>query len=206
MLSLAAGCLLLVLSAQARAVAIDTLSVNQFTLQIDAAFNGPGVDASFTQTITPPADITMGVYQGLPGGIISLVSGADSATVYTTGAFGAPVPTGTVDQTIGQIDVDLSSLRASITLGSIPSIGTVDFSLWPLTTPPSMGTYNSATGAYTLSWNVNVVKQILNQNVTVGTATVILGGTATVVPVPAAVWLFGSGLIGLVGVARRRAT
>lgn len=29
--------------------------------------------------------------------------------------------------------------------------------------------------------------------------------TATVVPVPAAVWLFGSGLLGLVGIARRRA-
>jgi len=29
-------------------------------------------------------------------------------------------------------------------------------------------------------------------------------GTATPVPVPAAVWLFGSGLIGLAGVARRR--
>ena len=28
--------------------------------------------------------------------------------------------------------------------------------------------------------------------------------TATVVPVPAAVWLFGSGLLGLVGVARRK--
>jgi len=27
----------------------------------------------------------------------------------------------------------------------------------------------------------------------------------TAVPVPAAVWLFGSGLIGLVGVARRKA-
>lgn len=30
-------------------------------------------------------------------------------------------------------------------------------------------------------------------------------GDATVVPVPAAIWLFGSGLIGLVGVARRKA-
>ncbi|HSH29273.1 MAG TPA: VPLPA-CTERM sorting domain-containing protein [Thiohalobacter sp.] len=29
-------------------------------------------------------------------------------------------------------------------------------------------------------------------------------GPATVVPVPAAVWLFGSGLLGLVGIARRR--
>ncbi len=31
-----------------------------------------------------------------------------------------------------------------------------------------------------------------------------LEGTMTVVPVPAAVWLFGSGLLGLVGVARRK--
>ena len=30
-------------------------------------------------------------------------------------------------------------------------------------------------------------------------------GSLTIVPVPAAVWLFGSGLIGLIGVARRKA-
>jgi hypothetical protein len=46
-----------------------------------------------------------------------------------------------------------------------------------------------------------------------GTATVsangsltITGNNASVVPVPAAVWLFGSGLMGLVGVSRRRKT
>lgn len=43
-----------------------------------------------------------------------------------------------------------------------------------------------------------------------GDATPVFNGTSvtinsTVVPVPAAVWLFGSGLLGLVGVARRRA-
>jgi len=27
----------------------------------------------------------------------------------------------------------------------------------------------------------------------------------TVIPVPAAVWLFGSGLLGLIGIARRKA-
>ena len=32
-----------------------------------------------------------------------------------------------------------------------------------------------------------------------------VNGTLTAVPVPAAVWLFGSGLIGLVGLARRKA-
>ena len=32
----------------------------------------------------------------------------------------------------------------------------------------------------------------------------VAGSTPTVIPVPAAVWLFGSGLLGLVGVARRK--
>jgi hypothetical protein len=34
--------------------------------------------------------------------------------------------------------------------------------------------------------------------------TFIGGGGVTVVPVPAAVWLFGSGFLGLIGVAKRR--
>ncbi len=37
-----------------------------------------------------------------------------------------------------------------------------------------------------------------------GTVALELGGTVNVVPVPAAVWLFGSGLIGLAGLARRK--
>ena len=36
------------------------------------------------------------------------------------------------------------------------------------------------------------------------TATTSFTSSATLVPVPAAVWLFGSGLLGLVGIARRR--
>ncbi|MGB5398483.1 MAG: VPLPA-CTERM sorting domain-containing protein [Gammaproteobacteria bacterium] len=40
---------------------------------------------------------------------------------------------------------------------------------------------------------------------TANSAVGISGGVQQVIPVPAAVWLFGSGLIGLVGVARRRA-
>jgi len=38
-----------------------------------------------------------------------------------------------------------------------------------------------------------------------GSVTPYLEVTTTVIPVPAAVWLFGSGLLGLVGIARRRA-
>jgi len=45
-----------------------------------------------------------------------------------------------------------------------------------------------------------------NFDITSVTVTNVGGGNPPAVPVPAAVWLFGSGLLGLVGVARRRKT
>lgn len=197
-LGMAATLLMLFFSAQARAVAIDTLSVAQVTFDIDLAISGPGIDASFTQPVNPNAVIQMGVYQGLPSGIIGMSSGFSSATIYTSGAAGAPAPSGTVDVPVpGNIVVDLSSLRASI---SILGLASYDFELWPVTLPPTMGSYNSATGAYSLSWDVDIMVGGSSK----GIASIILEGGVTVVPVPAAVWLFGSGLLGLVGVARRR--
>ena len=47
----------------------------------------------------------------------------------------------------------------------------------------------------------------LIQSVVVGTTAISYGPmtvTASAVPIPAAVWLFGSGLLGLVGIARRK--
>ena len=189
---------LLLCSAQARAIAVDTLSVNQASLLIDLGSNGI-VDYNFSTGIfSPPADITMGLYQGLPGGIISMTGTlAASATIYTTGAFGQAAPTGDVTGNI--LDVDLSSLRAQVVL---PLFGTLDFALWPLVLPPSLGTYNETTGAFSLGWDVDFSHGLIS-----GTATVSLGGHLTLVPLPAALWLMGSGLLGLFGIARaRRAT
>jgi hypothetical protein len=50
--------------------------------------------------------------------------------------------------------------------------------------------------------SVNQVIEILNTDAT--RLNYLFSPTDAVVPVPAAVWLFGSGLLGLVGVARRR--
>ena len=63
-------------------------------------------------------------------------------------------------------------------------------------------TYDAATGTYTATWSAVVVGGGFNNNV--GTWTI--EGTVSAVPVPAAVWLFGSGLVGLAGIARRRKT
>ena len=76
----------------------------------------------------------------------------------------------------------------------------------------------TAFGTY-FTWSVNPdipVVAVFNQDGSAGQAVAMqvgpfpgqapsFQGTVSAVPVPAAVWLFGSGLLGLVGVARRKA-
>jgi len=98
-------------------------------------------------------------------------------------------------------------------------------------TAPQFGTTANPTGAFSYSftlaagqvaigtlfdWSVNLgipVLAIFNSDGTAGPAVPMQVGPfpgqapsfqGTVVPVPAAVWLFGSGLVGLAGIARRR--
>ena len=61
-------------------------------------------------------------------------------------------------------------------------------------------TYDAATGAFTATWDSVIVGGSFNGNLGQWTMT----GNVSAVPVPAAVWLFGSGLVGLAGIARRR--
>ena len=185
---------LLFFSTQAKAVAIDILTVNQLTLDLDLGANGT-TDFTLGTPVTPPAIITMGLFQDP---ILSFSPGLGiTASVYTTGGLGDPAPTGTVNEpNTGDIGVDLSSLRARVNIPVF--LPNADFSLWPLTLPPSMGTFDDLTGDFALSWDVDFAHGGINHIVTVS-----LAGTVTVVPVPAAIWLLGSGLIGLIAVGRR---
>jgi hypothetical protein len=179
----------------AATVAIDSLFINSASLTI--AIDGDG-SRTYSSAVAPPVQITMGEYQDP---IVQLIGGRYTARIYSTGAFGMPAPSGSVDTVAGTINVDFSSLRASAT----SPYGLLDMPLWPITNPPSGGTYNPGTGAYTLTWS-NPYSVLVGESIISGTASVSLSGTATLVPVPAALWLLGSGILGLAGIARRRRT
>lgn len=180
-------------NSNAATVAIDSLLINSASLTITAPGIGSGM---LSRAVSPPAQINMGEYQDP---IFQVVGGRYSARIYSTGAFGMPAPSGTVDTVGGTINVDFSSLRANVT----SRLGYWDMALLLPTTPPAEGTYNPGTGAFALTWS-NPFSITLDSRLINGTASVSLSGTATLVPVPAALWLLGSGLLGLVGIARRR--
>ena len=95
--------------------------------------------------------------------------------------------------------------------------GTMDFSGWNVTwngiasipvvaTSPTTITCNTATCSDTSTYTLDGAFHVNGAGFTTVAYTVHLEGTVTAsaIPVPAAVWLFGSGLLGLAGVARRK--
>jgi hypothetical protein len=178
---------------QAATIAIDSLLVDTASLTI--AITGDG-SRTYSTAVAPPAQITMGEYQDP---IVQLIGGRYSARIYSTDAFGMPAPSGSVDTVAGTINVDLSSLRAAAT----SPFGTLDMALWPIINPPSAGTYNPGTGTFGLVW-MNPFSVLVGGHYISGTVNVSLSGTVAPVPVPAALWLLGSGLIGLASMSRRR--
>lgn len=177
----------------AATVAVDSLLIDYASLTI--AVTGDGT-STYSGVVAPPVQIDMGMYQDP---IVQIGSGYQTAKIYSTGAYGMPVPSGSVDTVANTIDVDFSSLRASAMIGFY----SLDIAVPLITDPPSSGIYDPATGSYELTWSNPFSLLVAGRTIT-GNATVFLSGTATVVPVPAALWLLGSGLIGLASLSRRR--
>ncbi len=194
-------------AAWASPVSISSMLVNNASLTLsNLVINGVSAGPySFSGPVVPPADILMGQYQDPIYTATVTTSGASgSVTIYSTGAYNEPAPSGTVDasNTANPVKVNFSSFRLGVDITSPFSL-TFDAPAWPVTQLNNSSTFNSADNAYTVSWanNFNVSSTLGTVS---GTVNVTLGGTLTPVPVPAALWLFGSGLIGLAGVARGR--
>ena len=110
---------------------------------------------------------------------------------------GGPVPTGILDDIVGTITMDLSSWFMNWNNNDIHAgTGKAD----GFTSALATGTWDPVTGAYSLSW-----LSLTGTGPSAGLeSSFTLEGTASAVPVPPSIWLLGSGLIGLIGLARRK--
>jgi hypothetical protein len=110
---------------------------------------------------------------------------------------GGPVPSGSLDNVSNTINIDLSSWFMNWNNNDIHTgTGKTD----GVTSAFATGAWDPVTGTYTLSW-----QSLTDSGPKAGfTALIELSGTASPVPLPAAIWLFGSGLLGLFGISRRK--
>lgn len=110
----------------------------------------------------------------------------DNNTAANTQA-GGPIPSGTVDATAGTITMDMSSWFANWRNADIHQGGIAS------------GNYDGITGAYTMGWT-----NVMTVSGTTFTSKWEMTGTVSPVPLPAAVILFGTGLVSLAGIFRQR--
>lgn len=181
-----------------------SVSLNAATFNVQSGTFGAvdpgGLPVGETAGLTGNGVLVEGVYNGSAAGIAT-GSNATYAGFATATFFGAPIefyyaPSGVYDDpgaplhsaptiNFNNMTADLTSLFAfwndnEYNVGGIATVNTIDANSWELT-----WSHIQADGPFlgTTTHMTMVISQV---------------------PLPAAVWLFGSGLIGLIGVARRK--
>ena len=136
-------------------------------------------------------------WYGSPVSLYTASANLGDAYTVAGSVTGGPVPTGTLDSVAGTITMDLSSLFGTWNDGDyIAGTGRPD----GVTSAMAVGTWDPGSLAYTLYWDSLVFGPACSPCVSHWT----LHGVASPVPAPAAFWLFGSGLLGLISVQCRR--
>lgn len=150
------------------------------------------------------ASIVGGMWFGSPFNTYTAATNLGDDSSPAGSISGGPVPFGTVNDINGTIVLNLSSLFGNWS--------NIDFSGGTgkndgITSALATGTWNPVTGAYTLSWISTIDSTVGGPCLpTQCTAQFTFEGIANPVPVPAAFWLFGSGLMSVFMMTRRRST
>jgi hypothetical protein len=151
-----------------------------------------------------PASIAGGLWFDFPINMYTSTSNLGDDFSPAGSIAGGPVPTGILDDINDTIEMDLSSLfgnwsNVDINVGTGKGDGT--------TSALATGTWNPVTGAYSMTWTSTVANTVGGPCLPTNcVAQFTFEGTASPVPVPAAFWLLSSGLVGLLGFARKRKT
>jgi len=168
-----------------------------FTAPYDSGYtSGSDIAAGY---ITPTWDVNAPQSTAAPGSIISFDLDGTWLNVYSASNAiqagpanpGFPVPNGSFDDSGGTITIDLRAL--------IYNWNGTDLNGYPASGSDGIATGTvDAAGNYNVSWAAYIAGPF--NTVSNWSAS----GTVTAVPLPSAVWLFGSGLIGLISIARKK--
>jgi hypothetical protein len=189
------------LPATTQAAVVSQLDIAGGSISLDFGSLGT-LAGSFTQT----GQLVMGQYQPPPNIIDPITIGHLMFSIFTSdgGSLNLPPPTAETSGTT--ITADLRSLFAGVTNASSGWGGILGGGHMPLNLSLNIGghatgSFNEGTKAFGISWTHPFTGI---PYLTSGTFS--LHGTAQLapVPLPAAAWLFGSGIIGLWGVAGRQ--
>lgn len=126
---------------------------------------------------------------GFPINVYTAAGNLGTPSVPVASITGGPVPTGTLDNVAGTISMELSSWFMQWRDDE-----------WNVGDSNATGTWDPMTRSFNLSWSASIVGGFASGT----TTTWVLEGTAYPVPIPAAAWLLGTGLVGLLGSAAGR--
>ena len=179
------------------------------------AFFNPSSGGTYTPYTSIGANTNLvGGYLGGATGVASALWLSAPANLYTASSnlgttlmpagsiLGGTIPSGTLDDIAGTIAMDLSAVFVSWGVYDFnQGTGKID----GVTSPYAMGTWNPNSGFYSLSWISQFDPSICGPLGPTCSAKYTLEGYAVAsVPVPGAIYLLGSGVIGFAGVARKR--
>lgn len=180
----------LLLHSPAQATTVTHLEITRGAVN----FDGPNQDA-LDRLLAQDGVMQMGRFQGV-GNLVPTINRSNKThALFTSGFSGAPAPSAVITDSV--IKVDLSSLFFSVNQGNA-------YRLWNIGTVVT-GLYNPTSKEFALSWD-----RVLGENCQQGQASFFLSGLVHFdadvqpVPIPAAAWLFGSGLAGVAALMRRR--
>jgi len=166
--------------------------------------NGSGAVEPFEKTpISSFNGIHIGTVQGASGSHSGVIDGSESPNIDNPWMF------------LGNVGMHQTTSPITVNGGSGDNL-TLDMSGWNVTWNTLASIPMIQQGAATIScttgsscsdssnYTLDAAFHVSGSGFTTVPYTLHLEGTVSSVPVPAAAWLFGSGLAGLVGIARRR--
>jgi type VI protein secretion system component Hcp len=178
----------------------DWIDINSFSWGISSAASvGPGAGASSNKASLSPLSWTQNLDMSVP----PVFGGVASGKPYRRATLEVAKATGVYFQMVFD-DVILTSLNID-GVGDMPGVsGALEYAKLTMTYRPQKddGSFDAPiVGGWDLKNNTAAA---FFGSPAVLQGLILAGPTPSAVPVPAAVWLFGSGVLGLIGIARRR--